>query len=142
MEVWIWLGVIVLSIILELATFQLISIWFACGGLISLILCAVNVPFTYQIIVFIVISGVLLISLRKWSIKLLNKTPGKTNMELLIGTLQVLLTDIKKGTGGTVKINGVVWNVMPEKNINLKAGSYVVIKEIKGNTLIVEKGEN
>ena len=43
MEAMIWIGLIILFVVVEIATVGLTSIWFAGGALISLILCLCGV---------------------------------------------------------------------------------------------------
>lgn len=141
MYIWVWLGIIVLSLVIEFSTMEMASIWFAIGGFFSLILAAFSVDLTYQLIVFIVVSLLLLISVRKWALKLLTNNDDKTNLQLLVGEEFELITAINNGVGGTVKVNGVVWSVICNNAKNLKTGAKVKVLEIKGNKLVVEKGE-
>lgn len=141
MYIWIWLGVIVLSLVIEFSTMEMASLWFAIGGFFSLILAAFQIDLTYQLIVFIVTSLVLLLSVRKWALKLLTNANDKTNLQLLIGEEFDLLTEIANGTGGTVKVNGVVWSVVCTNAKDVSEGTKVKVLEVKGNKLFVEKGE-
>ena len=59
MEAMIWIGLIILFVLVEIATVGLTSIWFAGGALISLILCLCGVGLGWQIGVFFVVSLVL-----------------------------------------------------------------------------------
>lgn len=53
MEAMIWIGLIILFVLVEIATVGLTSIWFAGGALISLILCLCGVGLGWQIGVFL-----------------------------------------------------------------------------------------
>ena len=54
--IYIWLGITVLSLVIEAFTTELISIWVAGGALVALILSAINgVPYYAEIIVFVVL---------------------------------------------------------------------------------------
>ena len=55
MTVWIWLLGIVAFVILESATYQLISIWFAIGAVGGLIAKACGAGFVVQLSVFIAV---------------------------------------------------------------------------------------
>lgn len=39
---WVWLGVFVLSLVIEFITFDLISIWFSAGAIIPFIMSAIG----------------------------------------------------------------------------------------------------
>lgn len=141
MDIWIWAAVIVVTLVLEFVTAELIGVWFSIAGLVSLVLAILNVEIWIQVVVFSVVSLALLLGLRKVCMKLLKNTNEKTNSEAIVGSKQTLLTSITKTSLGTVKINGVVWNVASENNSAIKSGTEIEILEIKGNKLIAKKGE-
>ena len=118
--IWIWLGVLVVSLIVEFSTMELVSVWLSAGSLISLILAACKVPYEIQIIVFVVASVALIVGLRPITMRVINKKTIKTNADELIGKRVKLLTDITEDDMGCVKLNGVVWNVKTENGEILK----------------------
>ena len=72
--VWIWLAVIIMSLLIEISTVQLVSIWFTLAGAISLGLSFIpNFVWWAQILVFAVLSGILFFTFRplllKWQEK-------------------------------------------------------------------------
>ena len=71
MEAMIWIGLIILFVVVEIATVGLTSIWFAGGALISLILCLCGVGLGWQIGVFFVVSLILVAFTRPWAVKYL-----------------------------------------------------------------------
>ncbi len=142
--IWIWLAVVLISLTYEFFSPSLTSIWFAIGGLVSLVLAAFKVNILVQVIVFIIVSLIFLISLRKIALKwLYSKKQEKTNTDALIGGSYTLKGDINENQNGTIKINGVEWSCVAKDNqAQIKDGTKVTIIEIKGNKLVVEeKGE-
>ena len=141
--IWVWLGVIVVSLIIEFCSLGMTSIWFAVGGLASLILAACKVDILWQVITFILVSLLFLLCLRKLTLKFLYKNKKeKTNSDALIGVESTLIDEIGFDKVGSVKVNGVVWSCVgknPEDVIS--SGTKVVIQQISGNKLIVEKIE-
>ena len=139
-DIWIWVAVIAVSLIVEFITLDITSIWFSFGGLIALILAALNVGVEIQVIVFIIISAALLLTLRRWAKnKMLNSSKETTNLELVKEEKLKLITPITTSEKGTVKFNGVVWNVATEDNTPVEKDTYVSVVKIKGNTLLVKK---
>lgn len=136
--IWIWVAVIALSLIIEFSTLEMVSLWTAIGGLVALILAACDVTLEVQLIVFFSVSIVLLLSLRKIALKYLLKNNNKIGTDSLIGTKHTLLSSIKEETPGTIKINGVIWNVTTADEKEIKAGEKVEIVAIKGNKFIVK----
>ena len=139
MWLWIWVGVVALSMIIEFITFELVSVWFIFGGLISLILAACGVSYVIQIAVFLVVSIALLLGLRKITLKWLTRKTVKTNTDALVGKTYELIDAITKHSNGSIKINGIVWTATTEDESEIKAGTEVIITSISGNKVIVKK---
>ena len=141
--IWVWVAIVALSLVVEFITLEMVSLWTAIGGLISLLLATLDVKIEIQLIVFFIVSITLLLSLRKLALKyLLKNSTLKTGSSSLIGSTHKLETPITKTEHGTIKINGVVWSVSTFDGSKLPAGKMVEIIEIKGNTLIVKLKEN
>ena len=138
--VYVWLGVTALALLTEFFTNDMVSTWFAGGGIVAMVLSFFNVAWYVHLPVFIVVSLVLLLSFRKIVMKKLMKGDTKTNAESAIGTEHVLLSDVGFNKNGTVRINGVEWSVnTKDEREEISAGTVVRILEIQGNKYIVEK---
>ena len=126
MEAMIWIGLIILFVVVEIATVGLTSIWFAGGALISLILCLCGVGLGWQIGVFFVVSLVLVAFTRPWAVKYLKPHLIRTNYEQAIGE-NVCLTetvDNQRGTG-TAVYKGQEWTARAsEDGKRYEAGTY------------------
>ena len=137
---WIWIGVLVASIVIEACTLDLISGWFAVGALIPLILSACNVGWEIQVVVFVIVSAVSMISLRKVAIKYLFKNSNsKTNVDALVGKTVRMLTETDFDTVGTVKVNDVVWSAVGVNQETIEKGQLVEVVAIEGNKLKVKQ---
>ena len=106
----------------------------------ALILSAFSVALWIQCLVFVLVSFLLLIFLRKLLTKFLQTEEEKTNTESFIGNKYTLTKEITEGENGKILINGVEWVVATENETSHKAGEKVIVIKIKGNRLIV-KGE-
>ena len=109
---WIWVSVIVLAVIIELLTDQLISIWFVPGAMVATILDFCNQKIITQVIVFLVISIVGIILGKTLLQKYLPNTKDtKTNIDAIIGEKCVVNEKIDNLAGcGQVKVNGQIWS--------------------------------
>lgn len=137
---WIWLSVMVIAVILEIITTDLVSIWFAFGSLVPLIISAFDAlnPI-WQTTIFVVISAVLIASLRKVTLKWLFKNNNsKTNVDALIGQKYRLLEATDFETLGKIKIKDIDWSVVGEKQQTIEKDAIVEIVKIEGNKLIVK----
>ena len=139
MWVWIWLSVIVASMLIEALTMEMVSVWFILGGLIALIMAGCGVPVAYQVIVAIVISFVCLFSLRKLALKWLKKDNQKTNLHRTLGERIKLLQPITEDNLGTIKVNDVVYNAKTEDGSCVDAGKEVELLRLDGNKYIVKE---
>lgn len=138
--VWVWLALLVLFIITEVATVQLTTIWFAGGALISMLLAAFGVKsIVIQVIAFLIVSIILLFVTRPVVKKYINKKSQPTNADRCIGEKAVVTEEINNLLGkGAAKINGVEWTARSEKDENIEIGTTVTVVRIDGVKLIVK----
>ena len=140
--IWFWLAVVVVSIAIELVTYEMVAIWFIPSGIVCMILEACNVEPLIQVIVFIAVSLVLMLTLRKLVLKYMTKggEDSKTNQDTLIGKEVKLITPISFNQPGTVKVSGTEWNAVTDNEEDeLPEKTIVIIKGVKGNKLVVQE---
>jgi len=136
---WIWGIVTATALVVEFLTADLITVWFAAGGLVTLLVVALapELPIIWQLVIFVGVSVLLLLCTRKICIKLLRTNDEKTNTEALIGKRFVVEKVEEDYTYH--KFNGISWRVCAVEGEALKAGSEFEICEIKGNKLLAKK---
>ena len=138
MEAWIiWLIIIIALTILEIATIGLVSIWFIASGIVALILSFFVDSFYIQFAVFVVLGIILLITTRPILTRLIVPKKSKTNLDRVIGMTGIVTEEITKNEVGEVKVDGKKWSAVAKSKINV--GDEVIIKDIDGVKLIVEK---
>lgn len=136
----LWIVVFAAALIIEAASFALVSIWFAAGALGALIAAAVGAPFWVQLIIFGILAGLLLIFTRPLLKKLFPHKFIPTNSELEIGKTAVVIEDIDNDTGkGRVRLGGVNWAAVSADGEKISVGVTVRVKEIRSAKLIVER---
>jgi len=137
---YVWLGIIIASAVIEFTTFEMAGIWFVAGGILALLLASIGVSIEWQIMAFVLLSLVLLLALRKICLKfLLKRDNERTNIDAIINQQEKLLEDIMPNKPGSLKINDVVWTaVAKDKNLTINKGADVVIVKVQGNKLVVE----
>ena len=141
MELLTWAAVFVVFVIAEVTTFQLVSIWFALGALITMF-CSLftDLNFVGQVAVFTLSSGISLALtfpfLNKWR---KSKHPVSTNAELDVGESAVVIEEINEDIGsGRVTLKGVDWSAIPaEKGVIIPKGAIVTVNKVQGAKLIV-----
>ena len=87
------------------------------------------------------VSLVLLFFTRPVALKLMNKDTEKTNVNSFPGKTAVVIQKIDNlAQTGQVRINDIEWLARtPDDNVTIPEGTVVVIKEVHGVRLIVEK---
>lgn len=144
--IWIWLGIFVLTVILEASTQDFVSIWFSVGSLVAIAI-SYSAPFWVELIVFVVISAMALIFTRPLVKKLMDRTVRKTNSDDFVGKRVKVEKEITKYDGGLVKLNGIVYSaiLMEEEEKPIPLDSIVEVVSLKGNRVVVkliEKNES
>lgn len=134
-----WLVVLIASIVIELATLGLTSIWFAGGALVALVAALFNAHLAIQIILFLVVSIVLLYFTRPVAVKYFNKDRIKTNAESLVGRQGIVISEIDNLQGiGQITVGGQEWSARTVDNaIKIPVGTVVEIMSINGVKLMV-----
>ncbi len=136
-----WLVLLVVLIIIELATMGLTTIWFAGGALAAALVSIPGTPIWLQVIVFLVVSALLLYFTRPIAVKYFNRDRIRTNTESLIGRQAIVISEINNIEGtGQVNTGGMEWTARSSyNNVVLPAGAVVTILGIDGVKLIVEE---
>ncbi len=136
-----WLIIFVVLIAFEIATLQLVSIWFAVGAVGGLIVSLLGGSLEIQLCVFLALSLLLLLAVKPIADRLLKKKITKTNVDSLIGqTAKVTATiDNQNGFGAAV-VKGQEWTAVSlDDNVIIPPGKFVIIVKISGVKLIVEE---
>lgn len=134
-----WLFLIIILLIIEASSFNLVTIWFAIGALGAFITTYFTNDILIQIIIFSLITIFSLILTRPLVKKFLDFKPEKTNLDAVIGKTGVVTKKINVDEFGRVKVNGKEWTAKAEDSI--MEGTKVEILGIEGVKLIVKKKE-
>ncbi len=134
----VWLLIVVVAIILEEQTAELVSIWFAVGSIFGIVGALLNWPIYVQFIIFAVVTAVLVLVTRPLAKKLTKNSQIKTNADRLIGMKGKLTKAITEEEKGEIKIDFQYWSAVSVDNRPIPEGTEVVVKEIVGNRLVVD----
>jgi len=134
--IWLWLGIFIVSVIIEAATVDFVALWFAAASLPSFFLALFGAPFWLQITVFLIIAIVLLAFTRPYMVKYFKTNRTKTNVHSTIGKIAIVTKEITPTTIGNVELRGMSWSAI--SNFHLKKDTKVRILDIEGVKLIVE----
>ena len=137
----IWTIFVIAAIIIEFETANLVSIWFAAGGIASIVCAVLELPIWIQIIVFAVVSGIFLLATRPFVKKISDNQTVLTNVDRYVGMVAVVTKEIIQGEKGEIKIEFQNWPAISKKDNTFKIGDKVLITEIVGNKMVVDQIE-
>lgn len=135
----IWLCLLVAFLALEAATVKLISVWFAAGAVVAMLVAILGGPGWLQMLVFFTVSIVLLILLLPVVKKHLRPKIVPTNADALVGRVCVVTQAIDPLEGGRVKLGDVTWSARSAEGQAIAAGAQVKILRIQGAKVFVEQ---
>lgn len=141
---WIvWLGLFVVMMGIEAIGPAVVSVWFAFGALVSLILSLIpNVPWWVEVIVFVVVSVATLLALRPFVKRFTKRNDYKSNVDAFVGKKGRVIEDIETLNPGAVKIGDVSWTAVPaNENEKILENEVIEVVAVNGNKLVVKKVE-
>ncbi|MFR8088432.1 MAG: NfeD family protein [Lachnospirales bacterium] len=141
MSVWtyIWLAILIVSILVEAGTMGLVSIWFAAGALAAWALAMFEVSEWIQCLAFVLVSGLLLFFTRPLVKKYVTPKIQPTNVDAIIGREAVVSEAIRPLEGtGQVKVGGQIWSARTDEQTDcIPEGAIVTILRVEGVKLFV-----
>lgn len=133
MDIFIWLALMVLFLIVESTTVTTISLWFAGGALAAMIVSLLGGAVWLQVVVFLVVSGVLLAALRPIVKKHFTPKLSRTNVDAVIGTQGYVTTAVDNLTAqGQVKLGGMEWTARSSDGSPIPEGTLVQVDKVEG----------
>lgn len=136
---FIWTLVLVISVIVEAITIDLVSIWFGIGAIAALIGEFFGLSSFIQMVLFTIVSIICIIVSRPLAKKYLRGNTVKTNLDRVIGKHCLVTETITADNKGEVKVMGTLWSATSLDNEFIKAGEYAEVISIEGAHLIVKK---
>lgn len=131
-----WLSIVVVLATLEIATVNLVSIWFVVSGVLAMITSLFTDNIIIQASIFIVF-GIIFMLLTKKIVKKIIPNKEKTNLDRIIGMTGIVISKITNNKPGEVKVDGKVWTAT--SNMTINENEPVKILDINSTKLKVEK---
>lgn len=137
----IWLAVIVVAIVIEIITIDLVSIWFVVGSIVALLAYLLNANIIIQISLFIIVTLLCAIIIRPITKKYMRGNIEKTNFDRVIGKHGLVTRTITADNKGEVKVMSTLWLATSIDNNTINQGDYCEILAVEGAHLVVRKLE-
>jgi len=140
---YVWLAFVILFVVAEGMTVGLVSIWFAGGSLVAMLLAMAGAGIGWQMLTFLVVSAGLLMATRPLAQKYINSKKEKTNYKSVIGEVAKVTETIDNfNQTGVAFADGKEWTARStEDAVVIKKGTLVKVTAIEGVKLIVEPYE-
>lgn len=138
-----WLGLLILTIVVETLTMALTTIWFAGGAVVAILAGFLHAPIWLQVILFFLVSLLLLFFTRPVAVKYFNRDRVKTNVESLVGRQAIVISEIDNLQGiGQVTVGSQEWTARSsDDKVRIPVGTVVDVLAINGVKLIVRIDE-
>ena len=133
MEAIIWLVLMVIFLVVEAVSVVTVSLWFAVGALVALLVSLVGLDVWVQVVLFFVVSAALLACLRPMVRRHFNPRLSRTNVDALIGTKGYVTADIDNiSAAGQAKLGNMEWTARSANGLPIPAGTLVKVAYIEG----------
>ena len=141
-QIFCWLAALVLFVVVEIATVNLVTIWFAAGSLAALLVTLLGGPLWLQITLFLVVSAILLACLRRFVRRFIRPGITATNVDSMVGRIGVVTAQIDNvAAQGQVKLGAMEWSARSSSGAALAPGTQVRVDRIEGVKVFVSPAE-
>lgn len=138
----IWVTLIIVSIVVELITEDLVIIWGTCGAIIAFIAAALKAEVWLQLLLFALSTLLFIILLGPIVKKRRKKETIRTNADRLIGMVATVTEDFSNNEIGKVSVNNQIWRATSMNNESFVEGEKVQIEALSGAKVVVSKIKN
>ncbi|MBE6821108.1 MAG: NfeD family protein [Ruminococcaceae bacterium] len=135
-----WIVLLIVLIVVEAVTAQMVTIWFAAGAAAAIAAELLGAQVWLQWTVFIIVSVIALIATRPLVRKLTKTRVQPTNADRVIGQTAVVTEEIDNiAATGKVSVNGTVWTARSADGSVIGKDERATVEKIEGVKLIVKK---
>ncbi|MBO4394858.1 MAG: NfeD family protein [Eubacterium sp.] len=136
----IWLGIVILTLIIEIITQGLTTIWFSIGATVAAVMTVWDVSIWWQIGVFVVVSVIVMLLVRPIAKRWMSKAITPTNVDQLLHEEALVIEEINNSANtGRVRLRDVDWVARADDEAVIPVNAVVSILRIDGVKLIVKK---
>lgn len=137
-----WLVLAIFFLVIEVATVNLVSIWFVIGAAVACILALLHFSFAVQCLIALVVS--LLLIFFFWRMRdrfrLSVRTTTLTNADRIIGQRAVVTVGIDPQLGqGQIRVMGQTWSALSESGEKISIGEQVTVLGLRGVKALVRR---
>ena len=139
----VWLCLIILFLLIEASTVCLVSIWFACGSLVAMLVSFLGGNYLWQLFLFIFTSALLLLLLRPLVRRYSTPKLHRTNVDSVIGSQGYVTQEINnEEAAGQVKLGAMYWTARSTSGAPIAKDMLVQADRIEGVKVFVSPVKN
>ena len=135
----VWLVLLIAFAVVEGMTVALVSVWFAIGAAAALLVSVFTSSWLVQFAVFLIVSAVMLVLLRKYAKSRMMPAEAPTNAALNVGKTAEVIAAVTPEVPGRVRLDGVDWQA--RSDAALAAGQLCRVLQVEGAALVVAPDE-
>lgn len=135
----IWALIFVVTLIIELSTADLTTIWFCLGSLVALLCAAIPLNPAIQVFIFIGVSVTLLFATKPLTKKMMNRDIIRTNADKIVGMIGVVTKTIFPNEIGEIKVDNNDWRAICNEGVTVEVGDKILVSAVSGNKAVVTK---
>ena len=134
----IWLLLLVVFLVMEASTVTLVSLWFAAGALVAMVISLLGGAVWLQTVIFLAVSVILLTALRPLVRKFITPRLTATNVDSVIGSTGLVTAPIDNvAASGQVKLGAMVWTARSTTGTPIPEGTLIRVDKIEGVKVFV-----
>ncbi len=135
---WIIFGVILM--VIEIFTPTFFIFWFGLGSLAAAIVAYFYENTLFELLTFVIVSGILVLSTRKLAKKITGEEVRSINVDEIVGKEAVVIEKIdNRQSKGVIKIGGDMWRAISyDDDVTFEQGEFVIIEKVEGAHVVVK----
>ncbi len=135
---WIIFGVTLM--VIEIFTPTFFIFWFGLGSLATAVVAYFYENTLFELLTFIIVSGILVLSTRKLAKKITGEEVRSINVDEIVGKEAIVIEKIdNRQSRGVVKVNGDMWRAVSiDDDVSFEKGEYVIIEKVEGAHVVVK----
>ena len=135
----LWIAIMVALTVVELCTYNMITIWFVAGGAVAFAASLLGASLPIQLWIFVIVSVATLVLTKPLVTKKLRADRISTNADRIIGMKAVVTEDISPDKFAVkVNVGGQEWSAVSSDGETITEGNTVTVEKIDGVKLVVK----
>ncbi|NLX07561.1 MAG: NfeD family protein [Phycisphaerae bacterium] len=139
---WIWMVLAAVLIVAEMFTAGFFLLWFGIGAGVAGVMALIGLPFVWQLIGFIVVSGLLFAFSRQFAEEVTAKQPPGIGADRFVGQMGVVIEAVDNiRNTGRIRVGQDEWRADSATGEGLPVGTVVKVVAMSGTHAVVRQVE-